>query len=408
MYDDQNVGGNPCQKGTRTWLLEKIVDWANAGEGQTIFWLNGLAGMGKSAIAQTIAHHFADSGQLGASFFFKASLGRSKADLFFPTIASALVRSITPLERYVCDSLEEECGPLGEIKIETKEICTQFNTLVFKPLQQLSNNNNSIVWTRVLVIDALDECESIDDTNKICQLLSKLHQFNKFRFRILLTSRDERPIGPRIRESEAEGVTHSSSLLDVHTLEESKKDIRAYLETCMTQIRNDREIHENQWPSSDDLERLYTLATTPSPLFIYVATVYRSFITEAFEPPQDQLKRWLANNHENSQLRKTYGPIMDRVLYFRDKNSAQPRRIPKSSLTQLQQILGAVVLLFTPLASSALARLLDLPLSIVDNWVTNLHAVLYVEPQQCDTITVLHRSFRDFLLRDAKSGRFDF
>ncbi|PMD60182.1 uncharacterized protein K444DRAFT_528610 [Hyaloscypha bicolor E] len=40
-------------------------------ESETIFWLHGPAGTGKSAISRTIARNFAKTGQLGASYFFK-------------------------------------------------------------------------------------------------------------------------------------------------------------------------------------------------------------------------------------------------------------------------------------------------------------------------------------------------
>lgn len=403
MFDDKDVGSNPCQEGTRKSIREKIIDWANTRETQTVFWLNGLAGMGKSTIAQTIARHFAVSGQLGATYFFLRSDGRSKADQFFPTIANALIRSIPPLKPYVQESMKKQQNPLGKTKFEGKDLTTQFETLISGPLKELSADS-PIIWTRILVIDALDDCEKEDDKRTICKLLFKLHESSRIRFLILLTSRDEQPIGPEMRQFEKQGVVHSLSLLEFQT--ESKSDIRAYLETCMTQIKEVREVIENPWPSPDHFEQLFTLATTPSPLFIYVATFHRSLLENQSEPLQDQLNLWLENKDENSQLGSTYRPVMARVLFVRDKDFGH-KRIPKDSEAKLKQILGAIILLATPLPKSGLAKLLDLPLEVVKIWVNNLRAVLY-ETEHEYAVKILHTSFRDFLLQEAKSGDLGF
>src|SRR5258705_11115333 len=71
-----------CANGTRTEILHTIHRWFKgeslATEGTLptqgnskgqIFWLDGIAGTGKSTIAQTIAYHYHHTKQLGASFF---------------------------------------------------------------------------------------------------------------------------------------------------------------------------------------------------------------------------------------------------------------------------------------------------------------------------------------------------
>lgn len=59
----------------------------------TFFWLNGMAGTGKSTVSRTVAQTFADRGQLGGSFFFKrGERDRENASLLFTTIVHELVR----------------------------------------------------------------------------------------------------------------------------------------------------------------------------------------------------------------------------------------------------------------------------------------------------------------------------
>ena len=64
----------PCTCGTRIRILDMIIGWANRGT-QSIFWLFGPAGSGKSTIAYTIARRFEltsdanDTIVLGGNFF---------------------------------------------------------------------------------------------------------------------------------------------------------------------------------------------------------------------------------------------------------------------------------------------------------------------------------------------------
>ena len=44
-----------CLKGTRETVLNEIEAWAKDFKQSPIFWLNGLAGTGKSTIAQTVS-----------------------------------------------------------------------------------------------------------------------------------------------------------------------------------------------------------------------------------------------------------------------------------------------------------------------------------------------------------------
>ena len=66
-YRSRNREG--CLRGTRKDVLWEIEHWLASEQDQCIFWLNGLAGTGKSTIAQTFAETTFADGKLGASFF---------------------------------------------------------------------------------------------------------------------------------------------------------------------------------------------------------------------------------------------------------------------------------------------------------------------------------------------------
>jgi len=52
-YNKQNL--LTCLPDTRVDLLQQIYSWADGQDKQCIFWLNGLAGTGKSTIARTVS-----------------------------------------------------------------------------------------------------------------------------------------------------------------------------------------------------------------------------------------------------------------------------------------------------------------------------------------------------------------
>ena len=64
------------------------MQWAEDPQDRHVFWLNGLAGTGKSTIAQTFAEMVANNGALGASFFCSRDyLDRKELKNTFPTLA---------------------------------------------------------------------------------------------------------------------------------------------------------------------------------------------------------------------------------------------------------------------------------------------------------------------------------
>jgi hypothetical protein len=77
-----------CLHNTRVDVLRHIFDWADGQDKRCIFWLNGLAGTGKSTIARTVARKYSEQERLGASFFFSRGGGDvSHAGKFFTSIA---------------------------------------------------------------------------------------------------------------------------------------------------------------------------------------------------------------------------------------------------------------------------------------------------------------------------------
>jgi archaellum biogenesis ATPase FlaH len=152
-----------------------------------IFWLSGLAGTGKSTIAQTVAAQYNTKGRLAASFFFSRT-GRdiSHAGKFITSIAFQIASSIPGLKRKICDAIAKN-GNIASLALDD-----QWQELVLVPLSTLEDQDCRQSY--VIVIDALDECDNQNDVQKILQRLAEVQSLQNTRVRVILTSRPEVPI----------------------------------------------------------------------------------------------------------------------------------------------------------------------------------------------------------------------
>ena len=76
-----------CLQGTRTELLQDITNWATDPNKKAVFWLQGMAGTGKSTVSRTVARWLDKEGLLGGSFFFKkGGTDREDAKRLFTTL----------------------------------------------------------------------------------------------------------------------------------------------------------------------------------------------------------------------------------------------------------------------------------------------------------------------------------
>ncbi|KGO72684.1 Peptidase S9A/B/C, oligopeptidase, N-terminal beta-propeller [Penicillium italicum] len=394
-----------CHPETRVALLQDILDWAEDPRGQCIFWLNGMAGTGKSTISRTVAQSFAEKGVLGASFFFKrGEQNRGNADQLFTTISSQLVIK----EPSLAPSIEAVIK--ADPTIVSKSLREQFIELVVKPLDAMKpyeikpdamNPALPEVRTLVFVIDALDECDNDDDIRTIIHLLTRAEGLTSVRLRAFLTSRPEVPIRMGFQK-----IHGNFQDLVLHDIPESiiKHDISAFLDSELATVRiNHNSLSPNEplpseWPSQEVIQQLAQMAT---PLFIFAATVCRFIKDPAWSDPKGQLAKALEyasidSNHEMDSLDATYRPVLDQLV-------AKSQTAQMSIVNEFRTIVGSIILLTEPLSASSLSLVLNIPRSNVDRMLRTLHSVLSVPVSPEAPIRMLHLSFRDFLINPEKS-----
>lgn len=398
-YDSHANEHSPqCLPNTRVEVLHEITQWAEDPSTQPVFWLNGMAGTGKSTISRTLAAAFKARGTLGATFFFKRGEGdRGKASRLLTTIASQMIQVVPSMACHVQDALK------ADGTIVSKALQEQFDKLIKEPISKISSSVPSSNHC-LIIVDALDECEQKEDIVTLIRLFSK-QGAGRVQLKFFLTSRPE--IQARLGFSTVIG-NYSKYILHKTAESQVKRDITAYFEHELAQIRlrfnqdtfeTSRQLPTN-WPATADLRDLVEMAI---PLFIFASTVCRFITDDRMGGPDQQLKRVLKykSRSQESALDATYLPILDQMvegLALRDLELVTQR---------FHQIVGSIVTLADPLSVSALARLIDVPTETINDVLRMLHSVLDIPRSWQEPVRMFHLSFRDFLVnQERREGPF--
>ncbi|VUC27965.1 unnamed protein product [Clonostachys rosea] len=389
-----------CLPGTRVELLNRVSKWANADVGpdsdgdkkaKTIFWLNGMAGTGKSTIARTVAARLLqDQGgqRLAATFFFSRSeTDRRKAGLLFGTIAGQLADG-SPAYR---DALFSALG--DDPEISRRALREQWEKLILQPLTAAKETR-----TIVLVIDALDECESEDDVSTIIRLLAESNGSGScpVKVKAFFTSRLEWPAELGFQQIQGE---YENIILHAVPNDVISSDISAFLTHELNRIREEHnETAEarlpKEWPGEDHIKALVSMA---SPLFIYADTIARFIQDQEIGNPREQLSKLLKEGGHaitkpsKSPLNGVYMPVLNQLLVGVGKDDMD------STIQEFREVIGSLILLSEPLTAKSLAALLGKEKAKINETLFHLRSVLET-PGPFEPTRILHLSFRDFLV----------
>jgi NACHT domain len=201
-------------KGTRAAVLQEIEDWEMDGNDTSIFWLKGVTGCSKTAIAQTVAERSAADGRLGASFFCSRDFDdRRDVRLVCPTLAHQLAYNHPTTFR---PALVQVIRSHPDIKSDRLEV--QFHKIIVGPLQ-------SIETPTTIVIDALDECRDRDPVSQFLSALARhLNELSNVKF--FITGRPEDHI-----RSGFEILSLQTKILPLHDVDYAviNSDIKSYV-----------------------------------------------------------------------------------------------------------------------------------------------------------------------------------
>ncbi|KAG8784662.1 hypothetical protein FRC12_018419 [Ceratobasidium sp. 428] len=376
--ESDSLGRNGCTRDTRVEVLDDLRDWTKDSDSHRIFWLNGMAGTGKTTIAYTLCELLHESGELAASFFCSRQLPSCRnVGRILPSIAYQLSLFSYPF-RYKIDGIIER-NP----QVHNQSVARQFESLIAKPLREIGH---TLPADLVIVIDALDECDDVDGVGRM--LSAMLAHAKGLPVKMFVTSRPEPQILDRMESEQGERVR---SVLRLHELERStvQSDIKAYLTNELQGLKL----------GPKDLE---TLAERSGVLFIYASTVVRYVTYDGSTRGNPRLKQILATptlvdtSHQGIDL--LYTTILESAL-------GNPS-LSDSERKEMVLVLRSVICTPDPLSIDAIACLLGLdqaePVNIA---LRPLLSVLQVS-NITGLVTTLHESFPDYMLDEKRSKRF--
>jgi len=360
-------------------VLDEIELWARDFNSHHVYWLNGFAGTGKTAIAQTIAERVFADGQLGASFFCSRDFeDRSNLKLIFPTLAVQLARKYEEFRSIFIPLVRSDPGIVHE------SLFGQMQKLIFRPLVESGIST-------VIVVDALDECRDDEPTSAILSVLGQLVSLIP-RVNFFVTSRPEPHILEGFRMPQLAEVTKVSCLYDVGE-GLVNNDIRLFLKQSFLELVG-RRPGLDDWPAKEQMDLLCKRAAG---LFVYaVATV--KFIDHKNHSPKEQLDRILHSPMSSTYVSRTkYKPnaTLD-SLYMSILQEAFGGDDPGGD-SKIRSILGVVVLAANPLSPSTIATLLNINREGVFSRLSSVHSLLILQEDLDSPVRPFHKSFPDFI-----------
>ena len=369
-----------CLTGTREAILDGIESWTNDFNRSPVYWLNGLAGTGKSTIAQTTSERLFADGRLGASFFCSHdSKDRSNLHLIFPSLSFQLAYRYPDFRSILIPLLQSNPD------IEYESLHGQMERLIVTPLKEKDIST-------VIVIDALDECSDDKPQSAILSVMGQfVREIPKVKF--LITGRPE----PRIQSGfRLKLLWPSTEIFVLHMVEHSiiSADIQRFLRARLSELGQRFQL--TGWPSNEHID---LLCKRVAGLFLYaVATI--KFLDHKICPPKQRLKMILTlpgyTTYEGetqfkfgTTLNSLYTSILQMAFDFSGEDSELNSKV--------RSTIGTVVMLVYPLPPSAIAELIGLEAEQVIMILTSIQSLLILSEDPNCPVKPFHKSFPDFI-----------
>jgi hypothetical protein len=361
-----------CLAGTRQKLLADLFTWFDDVDParERVFWLNGLAGTGKTTVARTIATRAYKQGRLAAAFFFSRNVAVTRSpSAILPTIAYQLAHYQHPFRTAVCAAV----GANRDVR--DRGIATQADVL-FSNLRGVTVPDTPLL----IVLDALDECyleNGREGGDTVPLLLARFASVPSVK--ILITSRVEDTLKHMLG-----GVTN----LALHNIEADivQSDILHYLKQTLGEHARVRKL-PLPFPTDDALHELVMRAGT---LFIYAATVVK-WVSDSKADPKLRLQQVLDQDVEETAFQHK---LLDGMYLQIIAEAAQTSGNPLPHERALANVLSTVVLLQEPMHAPTLASLAGEG-QRAGAILPRLSAVLLVD--ETAPVRLFHPSFPDFI-----------
>jgi hypothetical protein len=356
-----------------------------------MLWLFGFVGVGKTAIAQTIAEDLEKLGLLGAAYFCLRTSGLDDANVIVPTIAYQLCVKLLKYKEIITKRLYDD--PL----ILEKDIRSQFRALLAEPFRDLTIEGPN-EGPLLIIVDGLDECHDKDVQLELIEVINSLPRLEGSRFLWLICSRPECHL--KTRFSNADFPILCRRLEVPIDDSEAQNDVLRILRAEFGQIRcKYSDQLSNHWPPEAHLLRI---ATAASGHLGFASFIMKFIGDQEYDDPAGQLDvcmRFLGG--PNSSI--TVNPLHALDLLFWQILSDIPSKILGTTL----RILGFIIVFPRKgICAQDLANFLSIDRGLFYQSLRLLYSLLNI-PSSSDAnrlpLRIAHASFSDFLLDPHRS-----
>lgn len=356
--------------------MGEIIEWMTDPTKPSIYVLDGIAGIGKSTVAQTIAERCAELGNLGASFFFsRTEDSRKTAKLFFSTLAFHLAHYDEGFADRIATALEQTPEASGVI------LKQQLQYLLIDPLHDL-------IWNKpiVIVIDAMDECKETDATELLGLLAVGIQELPNFK--IFITTRPEPYLQEVLRKYEGYKLVH------LHEIQASvvKSDISLYLAHELSFEKVQQVFPGDEWqPTANEFN---TLVEGAGDLFIIASTMIRFILDKKERDPQSQMVTLLDALGKGTHFDVT--AVLDQIYLQILQSGVLNGTDVERNIRNFQKVIGTILVLENPLPLDTLAAFLGMKKYRLETVLLPLHSI--IAPRSIDQAPqIYHKSFPDFI-----------
>ena len=379
-----------CDPGTRLEVISQIrqlLDSHSNDNRAVVCWLNGPAGYGKSALAQTVAECFAAEGCLLGSFFFLRGAGeRSCISRMIPTLADQIACTIPGTKLLIESVIDNEPALLGS----AVSLAHRLQKLIIDPIHLITSrlsysfdNVSRIMKKKIVVIDALDECDDkAQMADFIDVLLSASSGGTHLPFQVLLTSRVEENIRKKFDSSNARFL-HRLELQNFNARPDIKVHFRREFDCIYNQNWRIMQRIPKPWPSARDLTALLNKAGSS---FAFATTLLQCVGGDRM--PYKALQKLLASGADG--LDSLYEQVLSSASWTED----------------FCQILGTVIVLKDNKSISFLSSLLSLHHEEVICELLDIQSVIKIPGDDNEPVMLYHTSLRDFLTIKSRSKQY--
>jgi len=366
---------NRCMAGTRIDILQKIENDIKNDNDNSVIWIRGSPGVGKSALAASIAARLREQDRHVIPFRFgRTEFSTTTTDALWCAISFDFARWYPSVRQKIHKMVQDNMLP-GPADIDDR-----FKALIETPLSTL--DDVPCEKLPVIVVDALDECGGLqyessdrDDYKGLVRTLRRWIQAEHLkRFKLVITSRPDHRITFPVPIS----IHEIPSGNDVKSGDSAFRDIHAFLKSRLDDMGM-----TSAWIA----EALGFLVPGAAGIFIWATTV-ADFLEQNPEGRFTMLKKG-----DGKGLKNLYS------LYSTIIKASFGDNLEGEELRAVISIIGAMIYAKRPLDDDALVMLpeVKIPGSNADNLGLIKRGLMSV----IDSGPVLrfhHRSFEDFLL----------